>query len=84
MPLSRWPNDGFVKVVEVRGKCFAWDYKYQRLGSDTPTRREDQFEVGQDVVGLQEPVVVVKTLATRAEQRLGTAEALAWLSAQPA
>ena len=32
----------------------------------------------------QEPVVVVKTLATRAEQRLGTAEALAWLSAQPA
>ena len=47
-------------VVEVRGKSFAWDYKYQRLGGDSPTRREDQFEVGQDVVGVQEPLVLVK------------------------
>lgn len=47
-------------VVEVRGKSFAWDYKYQRLGGDRPTRREDQFEIGQDVVGVQEPLVLVK------------------------
>lgn len=47
-------------VVEVRGKSFAWDYKYQRLGGDRPTRREDQFELGQDVVGMQEPLVLVK------------------------
>jgi cytochrome c oxidase subunit 2 len=47
-------------VVEVRGKTFAWDYKYQRLGGDVPTTRGDQFEIGQDVVGMQEPVVLVK------------------------
>lgn len=47
-------------VVEVRGKAFAWDYKYQRLGGDLPTRREEQYEVGQDVVGMQEPLVLVK------------------------
>ena len=47
-------------VIEVRGKSFAWDYKYQRLGGDLPTRREDQFEVGQDIAGTQEPVVLVK------------------------
>ncbi len=47
-------------VVEVRSKQFAWDYKYQRLGGDSPTRREDQFEIGQDVVGTQEPLVLVK------------------------
>jgi cytochrome c oxidase subunit 2 len=47
-------------VVEVRGKSFAWDYKYQRLGGERPTRREDQYEIGQDVVGMQEPVVLVK------------------------
>jgi heme/copper-type cytochrome/quinol oxidase subunit 2 len=47
-------------VVEVRGKSFAWDYKYQRLGGDLPTRREEQYEVGQDVVGLQEPLILVK------------------------
>lgn len=47
-------------VVEVRGKSFAWDYKYQRLGGDRGTRREDQFEIGQDVVGVQEPLVLVK------------------------
>jgi cytochrome c oxidase subunit 2 len=47
-------------VVEVRGKTFAWDYKYQRLGGDLPTRREDQFEIGQDVVGVQEALVLVK------------------------
>jgi cytochrome c oxidase subunit II len=47
-------------VVEVRGKTFAWDYKYQRLGGDRSTRREDQFEIGQDVVGMQEPLVLVK------------------------
>jgi cytochrome c oxidase subunit II len=47
-------------VVEVRGKTFAWDYKYQRLGGDRATRREDQFEIGQDVVGVQEPLVLVK------------------------
>ncbi|MCX8039873.1 MAG: cytochrome c oxidase subunit II [Planctomycetota bacterium] len=47
-------------VVEVRGKSFAWDYKYQRLGGERPTRREDQIEIGQDVAGLQEPLVLVK------------------------
>jgi len=47
-------------VVEVRGKSFAWDYKYQRIGGDVPTRREDQIEIGQDVVGSQEPLVMVK------------------------
>ena len=47
-------------IVEVRGKTFAWDYKYQRVGGDQPTRREDQIEVGQDVVGAQEPLVLVK------------------------
>jgi cytochrome c oxidase subunit 2 len=47
-------------VVEVRGKSFAWDYKYQRLGGEGMTRREDQFEIGQDVVGSQEPLVLVK------------------------
>ncbi len=47
-------------ILEVRGKSFAWDYKYQRLGGEQPTRREDQFEIGQDVVGMQEPVVLVK------------------------
>ncbi len=47
-------------VVEVRGKSFAWDYKYQRLGGAGVTRREEQFEIGQDVVGAQEPLVMVK------------------------
>lgn len=47
-------------VVEVRGKTFAWDYKYQRLGGDAPVRRENQFEIGQDVAGMQEPLVLVK------------------------
>lgn len=47
-------------VVEVRGKSFAWDYKYQRLGGGSPTRREDQFEIGQDIVGSQEPLVMVR------------------------
>ena len=47
-------------VLEVRGKTYAWDYKYQRLGGDSPTRREDQFEIGQDVAGMQEPLVLVK------------------------
>lgn len=47
-------------VVEVRGKSFAWDYKYQRLGGERPTRRDEQIEIGQDVAGLQEPLVLVK------------------------
>lgn len=46
-------------VIEVRGKQYAWDYKYQSLGTGEPTRRDEQFEVGQDVAGMQEPVVLV-------------------------
>jgi cytochrome c oxidase subunit 2 len=47
-------------VVEVRGKSFAWDYKYLKLGGDRPTRREDQFELGADAAGVQEPLVLVQ------------------------
>lgn len=37
-------------VVEVRGKEFAWDYKYQA----------DNLSIGQDVAGIQEPLVLEK------------------------
>ncbi len=37
-------------VVEVRGKSFAWDYKYQN----------DNLSIGQDVAGIQEPLVLEK------------------------
>jgi cytochrome c oxidase subunit 2 len=47
-------------VIEVRGKSFAWDYKYQRIGGDRQTSRAEQIEIGQDVVGMQEPLVLVK------------------------
>lgn len=42
--------------VEVRGKEFAWDYKYmnQELG----------FSIGQDVTGFQEPLVLEKGRTT--------------------
>lgn len=35
-------------IVEVRGKSFAWDYKYQ----------QDGISIGQDVAGGQEPLVL--------------------------
>ncbi len=38
--------------IEVRGKSFAWDYKYQN--------EELGFAIGQDVTGFQEPVVLEK------------------------
>ena len=37
-------------VITVRGKQFAWDYDYKREG----------VSVGPDIVGLQEPVVLLK------------------------
>jgi cytochrome c oxidase subunit II len=42
--------------IEVRGKSFAWDYKYQNedLG----------FAIGQDVTGFQEPLVLEKGRTT--------------------
>lgn len=38
--------------IEVRGKSFAWDYKYQN--------EELNFAIGQDVTGFQEPLVLEK------------------------
>jgi cytochrome c oxidase subunit II len=37
-------------VVNVYGKKFAWDYKY----------KHEQIEIGQDLTGAQEPLVIVK------------------------
>ena len=42
--------------VEVRGKEFAWDYKYQN--------HELGFSIGQDVTGFQEPLVLEKGRTT--------------------
>lgn len=48
-------------VVEVRGKSFSWDYKYQSLGGGSPVVRSDQFEIGVNPVNQrQEPLVLVK------------------------
>ena len=40
--------------IEVRGKKFAWDYKYQ----------DYQLDIGQDLVGVQEPLVLAKGRTT--------------------
>lgn len=40
--------------IEVRGKKFAWDYKYQ----------DYQITIGQDLVGVQEPLVLPKGRTT--------------------
>ena len=40
--------------IEVRGKQFAWDYKYQ----------DHQLSIGQDVTGFQEPLVLEKGKTT--------------------
>ena len=40
--------------IEVRGKSFAWDYKYQ----------DHQISIGQDVMGVQEPLVLQKGKTT--------------------
>ena len=40
--------------IEVRGKQFAWDYKYQ----------DYQLSIGQDVTGFQEPLVLEKGKTT--------------------
>lgn len=40
--------------IEVRGKKFAWDYKYQ----------DYQLGIGQDLVGVQEPLVLAKGRTT--------------------
>lgn len=40
--------------IEVRGKSFAWDYKYQ----------DHQLSIGQDVTGFQEPLVLQKGKTT--------------------
>lgn len=55
------PDDkGRDMVVEVVGKSFAWDYKYQRLGGDDPDPDLPALTVGQDVAGMQEPLVLAK------------------------
>jgi cytochrome c oxidase subunit 2 len=42
--------------IEVRGKSFAWDYKYMN--------EELSFGIGQDVTGFQEPLVLAKGRTT--------------------
>ena len=42
--------------IEVRGKSFAWDYKYMN--------EELNFGIGQDVTGFQEPLVLAKGRTT--------------------
>lgn len=48
------PDQDKALVVEVRGKQYAWDYTYQR----------EKVSVGQDAVGNQEPLVLVKDRVT--------------------
>ncbi|MCK6487867.1 MAG: cytochrome c oxidase subunit II [Planctomycetes bacterium] len=48
------PDQAKALVVEVRGKQYAWDYRYQREGID----------IGQDGAGSQEPLVLEKDRVT--------------------
>jgi cytochrome c oxidase subunit 2 len=48
------------QVITVTGKQFAWDYEYKGIYKDPTALKKESLTSGQDVAGLQEPVVLTR------------------------
>jgi histidyl-tRNA synthetase len=81
-----WRGPSLHLIQSLRDAGLTTDYSLTPAKADRQVKRAlelgARFTVRLENGSAQQPVVVVKTLATRAEQRVGIAEALTWLSAQ--